>query len=363
MRTNAGLHYALLLFLLASPGASPAQKPSVIPLIPAANWRLAEARKLRLNAVQQWGGDPAIEREYGVQAIEQRTYVLKDQKVEVIVEETPDASSAYGLLTFYETEESVPVGRLPLTLKDSSGISMCRGRFFIRILQADKLNVTDNELQALLFLLGGTQAASSQPPRLPMSLPEKNLIRGSEKYLLGPEAAERVLPGFRNDLLGFTQGAEVQVASYRRGGDRLTLLAISYPTPQIARIRYGAMESFLGLNQQRGADSVYAKRSGSFVLAVFGSPSADQANQLMNELRVTGQISWDQPPPRSKPFALEVLELILANLLLILILVGGSIGGGILMFIGKRVVARWFPELEWANPDSDKLIRLDLDRL
>jgi len=348
------------LALLAAPCALAAQKPSAMPLIPAANWRLSETKKLNLNAVRQWGGDAAIEREYGVRTLEQRTYVLKDQRAEVVVEEAPDATSAYGLLTYYQTEESAPVARMPLTLKDSAGVSMCRGRFFVRIPHNDELNVTDSEFQALIFLLGGAQAGSPRPPHLPKSLPEKNLIPGSEKYLLGPEAARRVLPGFRTDLIGFTQGAEVQVGTYRRGEHRITLLAIAYPTPQIGRIRYGAMESFLSFNQDRGSDSVYARRSGSFVFVVLGSPSPEHADQLMTQLQVTGQVSWDERPPRSKPFAREIMELILANLLLILILVGGSIGGGVLMFIGKRIVAKWFPEWAWANPDEDKLIRLDL---
>jgi hypothetical protein len=363
MRLNLAWKCGLLLVLLAVPGVLAAQRRSTIPLIPAANWRLTATKELNLNAVRQWGGDVAVEREYGVRTIEQRTYVLKGQRAEVVVEETPDASSAYGLFTFYRTEESVPVARMPLTLKDSSGVLMCRGRFFIRIPRADELNVTDSEFQALLFLLGGTRAASSRPPQLPMSLPVKNLVPGSEKYLLGPEAVRRTLPGFRADLIGFTQGAEVQAASYRRGANRLTLLAIAYPTPQIARIRYGAMESFLGFNQDRGDNSVYAKRAGSYVLVVLGSPSADQADSLMGELQLTGHISWDQPPPRSKPFAREVLELILSNLVLILILAGGSIGGGILMFVGKRIVAKWFPQYAWANPDADKLIRLNLNQL
>ncbi|HUU14763.1 MAG TPA: DUF6599 family protein [Terriglobia bacterium] len=361
MRSNLARLSGLFLALLAAPCALTAQRPSAIPLIPAANWRLAETKKLNLNAVRQWGGDSAIEREYGVQTIEARTYILKNQRAEVVIEETPDASSAYGLLTYYQTEQSVPVARMPLTLKDSSGVSMCRGRYFVRIPRADKLDVTDSEFQALLVLIGGVQTASPRSPHLPMGLPEKNLVPGSEKYLLGPEAAQRVLPGFRTDLIGFTQGAEVQVGTYRSGEERITLLAIAYPTPQIARVRYGAMESFLGFNQERGSESIYARRTGSYVFVVLGSPSADQADKLMGQLHVTGQISWDQRPPRSKPFAREFLELILANLLLILILVGGSVGGGVLMFAAKRMVAKWFPEWAWANPDEDKLIRLNLN--
>lgn len=360
MVSRCARYYATILALFAVPCPMSAQKPSAIPLLPAANWRLADSKKLDLNAVARWDGDPAIEREYGVSSLEQRTYILRGREAEVIVEETPDASSAYGLLTFYQTEKTTPVAGMPRTLVDSAGVSMSRGRFFIRVPRPANMEVTDTEFLALLVFIGGAQASAGRPLHLPVAMPENNLVPGSEKYLLGLEAARRVLPSFRTDFIGFAYGAEVQVGTYRSGDQRLTLLAINYPTPQIARVRYGAMESFLGFNQDRGDESAYARRSGSFVIVVLGSPSADRANRLMDQLQVTGHISWDEHPLRSKPFAREVLELIVANLLLILILIGGSVGGGILIFAWKRAVAKWFPQWAWANPDRDALIRLDL---
>ena len=80
-------------------------------------------------------------------------------------------------------------------------------------------------------------------------MPQKGLVSGSEKYLMGLEAAKRVLPSFRTDLIGFEQGAEVQLGQYETGKSTSTLVSISYPTPQIARIRFGALSNFLGLNQ------------------------------------------------------------------------------------------------------------------
>ncbi|MBI1941929.1 MAG: hypothetical protein HYS33_10530, partial [Acidobacteria bacterium] len=270
MSTKLARRYGMILALIAIPCSLGAQKPSAIPLIPAANWHLADSKKLDLNAVKRWGGDPAIDREYGVRTVEQRTYVLKNRKAEVIVEETPDPSSAYGLLTFYQTEATIPVRGMPLTLMDSAGVSMSRGRFFIRLPRPDEVGISDNEFRALLVFIGGAQASARRSPHLPMALPEKNLVPGSEKYVLGLEAARRVLPTFRTDLIGFAHGAEVQVATYSSGGQTLTLLAITYPTPQIARVRYGAMESFLGFNQDRGAESLFARRSGAFVFLVLG---------------------------------------------------------------------------------------------
>jgi len=352
-------HAGLMLALLALPCPMSAQRRTVIPLLPATNWRQIDAKRVSLNTVRRWGGDPAIEREYGVRTLEERIYALREQKTAVLVEEAPDSSSAYGLLTFYRTETAAPVPGLPLTVVDSAGALMGRGRFFIRVPRPGELEVSDGEFRALLDFIGGAQPSQS-PPRLPTLLPEKDLVPGSEKYIVGLEAARRILPSFRTDLIGFAQGAELRVGTYGTGGQRLTLLAINYPTPQIARVRYGAMEGFLGLNQDRGSESVYARRSGSFVFLVLGSPSAERANKLMNQLQVTGHISWDSPPPRSKPFAREVLELIVANLLLILILAGGSIAGGILVFGFKRMVVRWFPHWTWANPDQDSIIRLNL---
>ncbi len=348
------------LALLAVPCWARGQKHSAIPLVPAASWRLVSSRTSNLDTVRHWGGDPTIEREYGVRTLEHRAYALNGQTTSVIVEEAPDPSAAYGLLTYYQTEGMQPASGMQLTLIGAEVALMARGRYFIRVPRPPSLQVSDIEFRALLVFTGGTRSLARTPPHLPAALPVEGLIPGSEKYLLGPEAARRVLSSFRTDLIGFPQGAELQMAMYRSGDLRLTLLAISYPTPQIARARFGAMETFLELNQERGSESVFARRSGSYVFLVLGSSSRLQAAKLMDQLQVTGTLSWDRPYPRPKPFAQEVLELIIANLLLILILVGFSVIGGVLFFIWRRIVAKWFPQWAWANPDRDALIRLNL---
>jgi hypothetical protein len=174
------------------------------------------------------------------------------------------------------------------------------------------------------------------------------------------EAARHVLPEFRNDLIGFPQGAEAHVAEYMAGRVRATVLAISYPTPQIARIRFSAMQSFLGINQERGGESIYGRRSGSFVILVLKSGSAAAAKQLMDEFRITSHVSWNERYPGAKSFTLQVIELVLANLLLSFMIGGFGVGGGILIFLSRRAMMRFFPRCEWANPDHEIIIRLNL---
>jgi len=353
-------HLGLCVVLLAVHGLGHAQKPESIPLVPAANWRLTGTKPLNLDALPQWGADPTIEREYGVEEVEHRKYVLGNRSAEVLLEHTSDPSTAYGLLTFYQTPSYAPARGMQLTATGPEGALMVRGRYFIRVRPAAGEPLSENDLHALLILIGGTRPSQRELASLPTPLPPRGLIPGSEKYVVGLEAARRILPSFRTDLIGFSQGAEVHLGDYRSGAHRLTLMAAAYPTPQIARARFGAMDAFLGFNQERGAESVFARRMGSYIVMVLGAPSSSSANRLMDQLHVTGDISWDEAPPRVKTFVMELVQLILAIMLLSFFIAGLGVLGGIAVFGWKRFMARWFPQVEWGNPDRESIISLNL---
>lgn len=338
------------------------EKPSVIPLIPTTNWRLVRSERVELKAVEEWGGDLAIEREYGVKSVIERAYDLEGNVAKVLLEQAADASSAYGLLTFYQTQMMKPEKDLPLTVSGSQGALMARGPFFIRVVRPANYPLSDTDFRSLLILLGGMRSPTGTAAGLPQPLPSRGLVPCSEKYLLGLEAARRVLPSFRTDLIGFAQGAEAQVASYRvgpTGSTPVSLLFINYPTPQIARIRFGAMEKFLNLNRDRGPGALYGRRHGSFVLMVLNSDSQAAATKVLDEFTVSEQFSWDERYPGEKSVTLQMLELILANMVLVLILIGFGILGGVLIFVFKRLAAKWFPQSAWAHPEEE-ITRLKL---
>jgi hypothetical protein len=347
-----------------------AQNPSIVSLVPAANWQLTSSEKLDVNAVSKWGGDPAVDREYGVKSIEHRTYELVDKTADAIIEEGPDASAAYGLFTYYRTESMAPDKSMVLTVSGGGDALMARNRFFIRVVLHSGAHVSPNEMRALLIVIGGTRPSTDVRAVLPAALPvSPGMVPGCEKYLLGPEATRHVLPSLNPDLIGFNQGAEVQVASYQTGArgaatasnnaeKRAALVAISYPTPQIAMERFGNMENALAINQDRGTQSVFGKRKGSFViLAMNADPTA--AKKLLAQFTVSEQISWDQPYPK-KPVVWQMVKLVIANFFLAFILAGFAVIGGIVIALSRRAAAKWFPGLEWGNPDSESLITLKL---
>jgi hypothetical protein len=313
---------------------------------------------LPLSEISKYGGDPAVEQEYGVKTLELRTYQLGKTRVQVVVEPGLDAVSAYGLLTFYQTAAMTPEKGLPLTVSDANQTSMARGNNFIRFLHGSDFPSKTN-FQALLVFVGGSRLSKNTLLSLPSAMPPQGLVPGSEKYILGLEGAKRALPSFRSDLIGFEQGAQLQLGQYRTAQGISTLMSISYPTPQIARVRFGALTNFLGLNRDHGEGSVYGRRRSSYVFLVLNAGNAGTASALMDECDVTASVSWNQPSSQTS-FTLQVVRMILAILLLTAYLIGGCIIGGVLFFLSRRFAAKFFPESSWGHPDEDQFIRLNL---
>jgi hypothetical protein len=351
----------LVAVLAALPFPCSAQtKPKFVPVVPDANWRQVDAQPLPLSAIGKYGGDAAIEREYGVKQIELRTYELGKTRVPVLVEPAADVTSAYGLLTFYQTPAMTAPKDMALTVGDASGSLMARGNNFIRFPRAPDAKLSASDYQALLVFVGGRKPSASAANKLPHPMPAQGLLPGSEKYVVGLEAARRVLPGFRTDLVGFDQSAEVQLGKYQTDQGTSTLISIAYPTPQIARVRLGSLTNFLGVNQDRGADSIYGKRQGVYVFLVLNAGDQRTASSLLDRMQISENISWDQRYQTEKSFTLQVVHMILAIFALTAILISACVVVGVLFFASRRLAARFFPDSQWGRTDEDQLIRLNL---
>jgi hypothetical protein len=354
----------LVAVIAALPFVCSAQnKPSAIPVVPAANWRQVDSQKLPLAMAGKFDGETAVEKEYGVKSLELRTYQIGQNaksQTQVVVEAAPDPSSAYGLFTFYQTPEMTPEKDLDFTRGDANETLMARGSNFIRFLHGKDSPATPSDFHALLLFVGGSKPSANAIASLPRSMPSKGLVPGTEKYLVGLEGAKRALPSFRTDLLGFEQSAEVQLGQYQVGAGKSTLVSIGYPTPQISRIRFGAMSNLLGLNQDHGEASIYGRRSGSYVFLALNTQDPAAAKLLIDQFQVTEGVSWDQKYQTQRSFTLQVVHMILAILLLTAYLIGACVIFGLAFFISKRLAAKYFPDSNWGHTDEEQLIRLNL---
>jgi hypothetical protein len=167
----------------------------------------------------------------------------------------------------------------------------------------------------------------SQAPLLPTFFPAKGLVVGSLRYALGPASYSAMGGTLDAAKLGWEKSAEAAIADYsdRRGRETVTLLL--YPTPQIAGDHLRALEAQAG--------GMKTRREGELVIVAVGTFSADDAQNMIENIHLHNQLSFDKPMPLEfhaelqKTFSLLQSIAILSGAgMLIAVVVGVFLGGG-----------------------------------
>lgn len=317
-----------------------------------------------IDRLRERGLDPAVEREYGVSRIERREYELHGVSAEVIVFETADPSSAYGLFTFYSTQEFRPEPGTRLTRYSPELGLMVRGRYLVRVPRPQSEKISRSEFRALLVSIGGLSPSPRSLAQLPSAIPSEGLVAGSEKYFLGPYTMRQVLPSFPVDIVGFEQSAEVQLGRYGNSDDPSQLILISYPTPQIARARFARFQRMLPLDEEGNRDSYFGRRSNSYIFLVSGVKSKRAAARLMDQLGRNQEVTWDAPPPQGlEEYALQVANLIIGDMVLVGVVMVLALTGGVVIFVARRLIDRYLPQTLLAREEDGGVIRLRLEKI
>ena len=262
-------------------------------------WNATEAAgKVRPEALEQLAGtDAAILREYGTLAAERRAYARGAETLTATVYRMRDPTAAYGIYTFLQTDRMSPAN-----LTQYSSLSPHRA---LLLVGNQLVDVTGSQMQPLagdLKTLAADltpQADKSPYPTLGQHLPARGLIAGSERYFLGPQALNRLLPLGNGDWLGFADGAEAELARYRINGQEATLLLAAYPTPQVAARKLEELAHWLPLNPDRqpsdARPALFARRSSSLVAIVTQTPSRALADSLLQQIHYESQVTWNEP--------------------------------------------------------------------
>ena len=349
------------------------QSSDVILLVPAARWQLVSKEAWPLERFDELSTDVRVEREYGVRGVERRRYALGGTEAEAFLFETPDASSAYGLLTFYLSGRmrAEPIAELTFFSKQEGFI--VRGRYFVRVLRPGGRAVSDQQFRGLLIYMGGTDLWAGTRSVLPSPLPTEGLVAGSEKFVLGPHVLGLLMPDLPSADIGFAQGAEVHLGRYRRDGGLITLALIAYPTPQIARARFDQLRETLNFagegDGEKNEGPFWGRRTGSYVLLATGTRSADVANAFLDDLSSRQDVTWNEESPdqaRDKYWAHvgELLgNLFLGNMLFMAFIFSISFAGGVLIFLIRQLIDQYLPHSILARGAEGGVIQLGLDRV
>ena len=143
-----------------------------------------------------------------------------------------DASGAYGEYTLLRTPDMLQGDLAQYCAISGDHALVLVGNLVVDI-HGQELPGKSGQLRALIAAVAPHAEQTALPPLLG-ELPEKGLIPSTEHYILGPAVLNQFYPVAMGDSLGFTNGAEAELAKYRVNGREIMLLIVDYPTPQSA---------------------------------------------------------------------------------------------------------------------------------
>ncbi len=255
------------------------------------------------------------------------TYILKGRRVHVEAVEFNDATGAYSAFTL-ALRPGLKLGKEigAATAIGDGGVLFETGSSLALAFPATSADVSDlTKLANTLPKIGGPR---SQPPLLPTFFPAKGLATDSLRYALGPASYAAMGGMFAAGQLGWEKSAEAALATYadKRGKETLTLLL--YPTPQIAADHTRAIEAQM-------ANGVKARREGELVAIATGTFSADDAQNMIENIHLRTEVTFDRATPPSFEHEMQKTYSLLASIAIFCavgtlasVLLGVFLGGG-----------------------------------
>jgi hypothetical protein len=309
-------------------------------------WTLTAPEEATGAALEAVAGDNfAVFREFGLDSAERGIYIgAAGAQLRATLYRLRDASSAYGAYTFLRTPEMAASDLAEKSAVGREHILVVIGSLLLDLSEHGAASLSD--LKALVEAVQ-TQTAQGVYPTLWQYLPAEGFRPTSDHYLLGPVGLEKELPLSPGDWLGFTNGAEAELARYRVGRESVTLLLAMYPTPQAARQKLEELGSRFRLNPESAGENssdkrpaLFAARKGLMLALVAGAQDVRAAQAVLNRVKFETSVTWNTPSWRAKepPFLLMVVDIFIWTGILILYALGAGIVFGLVRLLIKRLL-------------------------
>jgi len=287
--------------------------------------------------------DPALWAEYGGEEAERALYDGPVGRFAATAWRLRDATGALAWYQANRPDKCTPVRGSLTSCVTPGGLMLARLNY---VFLFEGWRPLPKELEEL-FAKAPAMRSGGGLPHLPGYLPEKGLVRNSERYLLGVHSLAKFLPWVPAAVAGFEDGAEAQAGKLDFGSTVADYAIFYYHTPQLARIKE---------REFRRQPGWLVKRS-YVLLAVLppGVPEA-QAKALLDALEWKAEVIRNEataPPPMPDVFGLLIGIFKLTGVLLLICIGGGSV------FAFFAALARRRRIRLYGNDDPYTVIRLD----
>jgi hypothetical protein len=301
----------------------------------------------------------AARQEYGFLSGEQGSYALGNDALQVTLYRMKDPSGAYGLYSYLRAPDMARSGPNEHSVMSREEALVLLGNLVLDIHGSD-LTKDANDLNALVSAVA-SKAQQGPLPTLTEHLPTKGFIDRSDKYILGPVTLNQFFPVSQNDWLGFSTGAEAEVARYHVDGRELNLLIADFPTPQTAQKKLNELQQVYHVNAadaDQNGSPVFGKRSITLLAIVFGARTQAEADRLLDQVQSGAEVTWNEPTFQFKepPITTMIVGAIIGTgIICCFALISGIAFGGF-----RIVVKRLFPDKVFDRSSTMQVLQLGL---
>jgi hypothetical protein len=301
----------------------------------------------------------AARQEYGFLSGEEGTYWLGGDALQVSLYRMKDPSGAYGLYSYLRAPDMSRPGPNDHSVMSREEALVLLGNLVLDIHGSD-LTKAAGDLNGLVSAVS-SKAQQGPLPTLTEHLPTKGFIERSDKYILGPVTLNQFFPVSQKDWLGFSTGAEAEVARYHVDGRELNLLIADFPTPQTAQKKLGELQQDYHVNAanpDQNGSPVFAKRSITLLVIVFGARTQAEADKLLNQVQSGAEVTWNEPTFQFKepPITTMIVGAIIGTgIICCFALISGIAFGGF-----RIVVKRFWPDKVFDRSSTMQVLQLGL---
>lgn len=375
------LALSLLCAILSRPG------PLVVVLPPSVGaWNTTPVQLVPLVALESISGrDAPVLREYGLLGVERAEYQNGDRHLTVTLYRMRDSSAAYGAYTFLRTADMAASDFAEKSAVGRERVLVVEGNLLLDVSGPGTASLSD--LKALVAKIA--PAADMAPyPTMWEYLPAQGLIPNSDHYLLGPAAFARLWPTAdtrpnqtptqapdqafpadpppNGDWLGFSDGAEAEIARYRFHGELVSLLLVRYPTRQIATKHLAGLAKIFDINPAADAtpassgrrSSIFVVRKSALLAIVAGTRSQPLAVGLIRAVQYETSLTWSEPAWKAteKPFVTLLYDVFVGTGVLLIYGAVASLAFGLVRLMIKRL----FPNQVFDRPNQMEVLQLGI---
>ena len=346
-------------------------------------WSSTQGQAVFPPSLESVAGDNApFLREYGFLGLERVAYGAGNgRQLTATLYRMRDASAAYGAYTFLRTP-----GMATSDLAEKSAVSRERLLVVEGNLLLDVSGPSAASLADLKILVEKIASAAEMAPypTLWEYLPIEGLVPTSDHCVAGPITLEHLFPQSRirandnskasltntlrpsSDWLGFADGAEVEIATYRLRGEAVELLLARYPTRQVATKHLETMDKLFAVNPPADAlrlpsdslPAMFVVRKSALLAIVVGAQTPETASSLIQGVRYETSVTWNEPTWKftEKPFVRLLFDVFVGTGVILAYAIVASLAFGLIRVLIKRTL----PNRVFDRPGQIEVLQLGI---